>query len=208
MFIALSTSLKQQQFFFYLRKKRNHREVSLTKVTCKIIQNNFFLCRYKYCQSQVGSSDCGLVSLAFVYFPAKGEDPSNYTFNQGKTRNHLFKCILQGRITDFPVTRIGYQEKKKHTSSLEFIVYATCHTVAMFNSLLKCNKCISKRLRTFAAFHTFRGENQYKSSVKYLIFLLFCAIFFSQKEIVKIPGSVQETSETPQANDLYCSSFA
>ena len=112
---ALSTSLKQQIvaiLFFYLRKKRNHREVSLTKGTCKIIQSNFFLCRYKHCQSQVGSSDCGLVSLAFVYVPAKGEDPSNYTFNQGKMRNHLFKCILHGRITDFPVTRIGYRKKK------------------------------------------------------------------------------------------------
>ena len=78
----------------------------------QIIQSNFFLCRYKYCQSQVGSSDCGLFSLVFAYVLAKGEDPSNYTFNQGKMRNHLFKCILQGRISDFPMTRIGYQKKK------------------------------------------------------------------------------------------------
>ena len=146
---ALSTFLKQQIaaiLFFYLRKKRNHSEVSLTKVTCKIIQSNFFLCRYKHCQSQVGSSDCVLVSLAFsvsatayAYVPAKGEDPSNYTFNQGKMRNHLFKCILHGRITDFPVTRIGYWEKK--ITYFIFEIYCICRMPHCSNvEFIECNK--------------------------------------------------------------------
>ena len=136
---APSTFLKQQQFFFYLRKKRNHREVSLTKVTCKIIQSNFFLCRYKHCQSQVGSSEYGLVSLAFAYVPAKGEDPCNYTFNQGKMRNHLFKCILHGRITDFPVTRIGYRKKITY---FIFEIYCICRMPHCSNvEFIECDKC-------------------------------------------------------------------
>ena len=45
-------------------------------------------------QKQQGIVDCGLFAC--------GHDPSSYQFNQNEMRSHLFTCLQQQHLTEFP----------------------------------------------------------------------------------------------------------
>ena len=53
-------------------------------------------------QKQEGIVDCGLFAVAFATCLACGHDPSNYRFNQNEMRSHLFTCLQQQHLTEFP----------------------------------------------------------------------------------------------------------
>ena len=50
---------------------------------------------------QVGSSDCGLYSLAFAYTLSSGKDPAKLEYNQMHFREHFLECLMKGEITPF-----------------------------------------------------------------------------------------------------------
>ena len=88
---------------------------------------NCFTYRYKYCQSQNGSADCGLFAIAFASVIAKREDPSCYNFNQQTMRDHLHQCLSNGVFTDFPVKgQAGRMTKSATLFMCQFTVTVGC----------------------------------------------------------------------------------
>ena len=55
-------------------------------------------------QRQLGSSDCGLFTLAFATDLCHGLDPSTQSYNQKEMRQHYVHCLESGRMTPFPKT--------------------------------------------------------------------------------------------------------
>ena len=59
-------------------------------------------CNIPPIQKQQGIVDCGLLAIAFATCLACGHDPSSYQFNQNEMRSHLFTCLQQQHLTEFP----------------------------------------------------------------------------------------------------------
>ena len=59
-------------------------------------------CNIPPVQKQQGIVDCGLFAIAFATCLACGHDPSSYQFNQNEMRSHLFTCLQQQHLTEFP----------------------------------------------------------------------------------------------------------
>ena len=55
-------------------------------------------------QQQVGSSDCGLYSLAFAYTLRNGRDPAKLEYYKVQFREHFLECLKNGVIGAFPHT--------------------------------------------------------------------------------------------------------
>ena len=55
-------------------------------------------------QQQKGAADCDCFVIAFAVLAAFSECPSQYTFKQGKMREHLRVCFEQGYFVTFPST--------------------------------------------------------------------------------------------------------
>ena len=72
----------------------------------------FYSCRYRQCQLQDGSADCGLFALAFAAVLAAGGHPSAYLFHQQAMRKHLHQCLTMNRFSPFPTRRIGRENRK------------------------------------------------------------------------------------------------
>ena len=106
-----------------------------------ILMSSYLLYRYKFCQSQVGSSDCGVFSLFFATAIAQGDDPSQYTFDQQKMRSHPHHCLEQEIITQFPTRRIG---RKINKISYEAIIrsYCKCRMPDLVGvKMIECSRC-------------------------------------------------------------------
>ena len=54
---------------------------------------------------QLGSSDCGLFSVAYITDIAFGLDPSHHVYQQSDMRDHFFKCLEQKKMEPFPVVK-------------------------------------------------------------------------------------------------------
>ena len=59
-------------------------------------------CNIPPVQKQQGIVDCGLFTIAFATSLACGHDPSSYQFNQNEISSHLFTCLQQQHLTEFP----------------------------------------------------------------------------------------------------------
>ena len=59
---------------------------------------------YKVPQTQGCSTDCGLFAIYNAYSLLKHEDPACRTVKQNEMRNHIYKCLTQGIISDFPAS--------------------------------------------------------------------------------------------------------
>ena len=54
------------------------------------------------CHKQAGSSDCGLVAIAYAIDLLHGDNPKNIIYDQSKMRDHFLKNLEEGKITPFP----------------------------------------------------------------------------------------------------------
>ena len=54
------------------------------------------------CHQQIGSTDCGLFSIAYAVDLLLGNNPSNIIYDQSKMRVHLLNCLETELITPFP----------------------------------------------------------------------------------------------------------
>ena len=102
----------------------------------------FYSCRYKLCQLQDGSGDCGLFALAFAAVLAASGHPSAYLFDQQAMRRHLHMCLSTDTFSPFPTRRIGRVNKKKARMCTNVHVYCTCRMPASFGkTMIQCAKC-------------------------------------------------------------------
>ena len=53
-------------------------------------------------QEQVGSNDCGAFAIAFATSLCEGIIPSSVYFDQNSLRQHIFNCLVTGRMSSFP----------------------------------------------------------------------------------------------------------
>ena len=58
-------------------------------------------------QFQVGSSDCGLFSIAYATQLAYGNNPACYRYKQEMLRSHLVKGLCSNNLLPFPSTEVS-----------------------------------------------------------------------------------------------------
>jgi len=78
---------------------------------------------------QNGSADCGLFAIAFATALINGCDPSQLFFDQAKMRHHLAKCIMAGKMSEFPVKKCDKERRNCY-----------CRLPA-FGDMIQCTKC-------------------------------------------------------------------
>jgi hypothetical protein len=111
------------------------------QIACLLFSDqNEITVNYRYCQFQVGSSDCGLFALAFASILAAQDDPSKYLFDQSAMRRHIHRCLLSGVFNPFPTKRIRRRISKK--TVISFSVHCMCRMPeAPVEKMIQCNKC-------------------------------------------------------------------
>ena len=93
---------------------------------------------YANVQWQSGGSDCGLFALAFATSLCEGHDPSAILYNQPQMRNHLFTCLVAGKITTFPHRPSSRRDK---TESELIPVFCICRLPDNGGVMIQCSKC-------------------------------------------------------------------
>ena len=91
--------------------------------------------RYRYCQSQVGSSDCGLFALTFASVIAMGNDPGRFEHER-----HLHSCLNKGTFSTFPTRHVG-RKVHKITNIVKIPVYCKYQTPEIKDLMIQCSTC-------------------------------------------------------------------
>ena len=90
-------------------------------------------------QTQKGTCDCGLFSLAFATCLVNGCLPEKQLFAQDRMRAHLYECLQKGELTMFPVVK--ERKPKKAVKSTDTIpVFCDCR-MPEDNSMVQCSEC-------------------------------------------------------------------
>ena len=92
--------------------------------------------RYKQCQQQTNSFDCGSFAVAFAAVLASGGHPSRFRFHQESMRGHLHSCLQNGLLSPFPTRRIGRDR----------IVPVFCHCrmpETFSREMIRCDQCLN-----------------------------------------------------------------
>ena len=91
-------------------------------------------------QKQVGSSDCGLFSLAFATDLCFGLEPKNQKYNQKEMRQHFVCCLESGKMTPFPKTerRVPLPLSSSKTS---VPIFCLCRLPNDKQEYVECFKC-------------------------------------------------------------------
>ena len=76
---------------------------TLDKGTLDVVMNLFgsSMVKMMECQKQAGGRDCGLFAIAYATAISHGVDPTCMKMNQSTMRNHLSKCLKEGKLTLF-----------------------------------------------------------------------------------------------------------
>ena len=100
--------------------------------------------RYKQCQQQTNSSDCGLFAVAFAAVLASGGHPSSFRFHQESMRGHLHSCLQNGLLSSFPTRRIG-RENRKFTCFCRIVpVFCNSRMPETFSrEMIRCDQCLN-----------------------------------------------------------------
>ena len=88
---------------------------------------------------KVGSSDCGLYSLAFAYTLSSGKDPAKLEYSQVQFRENFLECLKKGDITPFPHNAVMKNPQKP--SLRKFSVYCLCRLPNTGDSMVQCCEC-------------------------------------------------------------------
>ena len=90
-------------------------------------------------QKQTGTCDCGLFALAFATALTTGCSPERLHFDQGKMRRHLYRCLENGAMENFPIVK-QRQPKNRIKSTHSFTVHCTCRMPEDRN-MVECCGC-------------------------------------------------------------------
>ena len=90
-------------------------------------------------QTQKGTSDCGLFSLAFSTSLCAGANPAEENYIQNELRSHLYKCLESRKITPFPTKR----SKRKAVVHQHIVmeVHCTCRQPE-YGRMISCDCCL------------------------------------------------------------------
>ena len=61
------------------------------------------MCFKQLFPAQEGTYDYGLFAVAYATSAAHGQDPAKCTYDQKQMRQHLYRCLCNGKITPFPL---------------------------------------------------------------------------------------------------------
>lgn len=93
-------------------------------------------------QRQKTKAECGLFAIAAAFSIAKGNDPSEDRYDLEQMRTHLFKCLNEERLEQFPAYpgQIASQRKKVYSVS------ACCQCKDLLNlsadeTVWRCENC-------------------------------------------------------------------
>lgn len=100
-----------------------------------------FCYRFRQCQQQAGSDDCGMFAIAYASTLAARDHLSAYLFDQKSMRQHLHTCISQGKWSSFPTKKVGRKNKRaKYTKEVK--VHCNCRMPKCFSSdMVQCRLC-------------------------------------------------------------------
>ena len=65
----------------------------------------------KIVHQQTGGVDCGCFAIAYAVDLFLGYEPSTAFYDQGKMRDHMFKCLTEKKISRFPIHRTTHQSQ-------------------------------------------------------------------------------------------------
>ena len=96
--------------------------------------------KYMDVQMQSGGYDCGLFAIAFATAIVFGKEPGLFSFDQSKMREHFRKCLEQGYITMFPLSRMRRTTKIKTIEPIR--VYCKCRMPELPQTKwIECSSC-------------------------------------------------------------------
>ena len=106
----------------------------------------FFTINHVYVQRQIGSSDCGLFSIAFAIALCQGQDPSTLQFNQSLMRSHLKSALEAGILTQFPTREANTKRRHRIYASTRVDVYCVCRAPwsrldSSKGGMIQCHSC-------------------------------------------------------------------
>ena len=111
-------------------------KMQIAAILCTEEQN--ITVHFPVVQSQKGGSDCGLFALAFAATLCVGENPAQVNYIQHKLRNHLFDCLENRTIRNFPQLQ---RKKKAHLLGHSIIpVFCSCRQPAS-GTMICCSTC-------------------------------------------------------------------
>ena len=90
-------------------------------------------------QIQQGGVDCGLFAIAFAYELAAGNDPSDVSFEQGKMREHLVKCLERGLFEPFPRNEVTLRFNKRQNCDIR--LFCSCSRPECWDDMIQCELC-------------------------------------------------------------------
>ena len=89
-------------------------------------------------QFQVGSSDCGLFSIAYATDLAYGNNPASYRYKQELLRSHLEAGLCNNSLLPFPSTEVHALKPKKE----RIRIYCTCRLPDdCSRRMAQCHRC-------------------------------------------------------------------
>ena len=92
-------------------------------------------------QKQSGGCDCGLFALAFATALVNGTNPGICFFDQGRMRRHLYQCLTQGKMEQFPMLKSNGAEAKINSEDI-IKVYCSCRMPEVDGiDMVQCNQC-------------------------------------------------------------------
>ena len=89
-------------------------------------------------QKQNGGCDCGLFAIAFATALANGIQPGHCFFNQDAIRRHLYKCLMEGKMSMFPQKQRWTSRLVKSEDSIE--LFCICH-MPEIPPMVECSQC-------------------------------------------------------------------
>lgn len=92
-------------------------------------------------QEQLGSSDCGLFSIAYATELCFGNDVSCLRYYQDQLRPHFVECLKSEKLVPFPSKSV--RRRKALPTTITFNIYCSCRLPELVGGepMAACEKC-------------------------------------------------------------------
>lgn len=93
-------------------------------------------------QQQKGVIDCGLFAIAFAVEVCLGKNPEYFQFDQPKMRTHLYNCLTEGKMIQFPKVNGPESLPRPGRTVYNIKLYCYCRMPEEFDSnMVQCDFC-------------------------------------------------------------------
>ena len=80
-----------------------------------------------------------LFAIAFAYELAAGNNPSDVSFEQGKMREHLVRCLERGHFEPFPRDKATPRFSKRQNCDIR--LFCSCLRPECWDDMIQCELC-------------------------------------------------------------------